>query len=181
MGFGSVGMLRLPPLDGPRSLAVTPAQTWREATVDSPDRRKLRRAAQEFESILIAAWWKSASRSFSGLADEEEGGMQAFRDFGLEAMSLAIAQAGGLGIGRMMLEHLEKGCVIRSELFPGHLKPLLFRLLDLVKRGTEPTTPLLGKEGARGRLPRPSKKALIRLKSPPPWPIGAMGKRGGKR
>ncbi len=77
------------------------------ATVaDSPDRLQLRKASQEFEAILIAEWWKSATAGFKGLSDEDETGLQAFGEFGQQAMSLAIAQAGGLGIGRMMFERL---------------------------------------------------------------------------
>jgi len=91
----------------PWTLATEPVWSSRATPAAAPlEQRKLRRAAQEFESILIAAWWKSAAKGFSGLADEEEGGMQAFRDFGLEAMSLALAQAGGLGIGEMLVKHL---------------------------------------------------------------------------
>jgi len=75
-------------------------------TLDSSERRKLRKASEEFEAILIAEWWKSASTGIAGLSEEDEGGLQAFRDFSQQAMSLALAQAGGLGLGRILCERL---------------------------------------------------------------------------
>jgi len=74
--------------------------------LDSSDRCKLRKASEEFEAILIAEWWKSASTGIAGLSEEDEGGLQAFRDFSQQAMSLALAQAGGLGLGRILCERL---------------------------------------------------------------------------
>lgn len=78
-------------------------------TGDSPDDRKLRKAAGDFESILLASMWKSMKQSF-GSDDDEFGTDPAhgtLENWGIEVMSGAVGRAGGLGIGKLILKHLE--------------------------------------------------------------------------
>ena len=75
---------------------------------NSPDERKLRKAAGDFESILLASMWKSMKQSFGN--DDEFGTDPAhgtLDDWGIEVMSSAVGRAGGLGIGKLILKHLE--------------------------------------------------------------------------
>jgi len=75
----------------------------------SPDDRKLRKAAGEFESILLASMWKSMKESF-GTSDSDFSADPAhgtLEDWGIEIMSSAVGRAGGLGIGSLILKHLE--------------------------------------------------------------------------
>lgn len=68
---------------------------------------KLRRAAAEFESILLSSFWKSMKDSLG--SDEEDATDPAhgsLDDLGIQSMSSAIGKAGGLGIGRLILKHL---------------------------------------------------------------------------
>jgi Rod binding domain-containing protein len=77
--------------------------------VDStPGGRKLQKAAAEFESMLLSNLWKSMKSSFaSGDEESMDPAHDALADMGIQAMSSAVAKTGGLGIGRLILKHLE--------------------------------------------------------------------------
>lgn len=75
---------------------------------DSQNERKLKRAAGDFESILLASMWKSMKQSFGDSdTDESDPAHGTLEDWGIEVMSSAVGKAGGLGIGKMILKHLE--------------------------------------------------------------------------
>lgn len=101
-------------LNGPTSQQISVSGTQltlesQKAGGDSPDDRKLRKAAGEFESILLASMWKSMKQSF-GTSDSDFGSDPAhgtLEDWGIEVMSSAVGRAGGLGIGNLILKHLE--------------------------------------------------------------------------
>jgi Rod binding domain-containing protein len=69
---------------------------------------KLRQAAGQFESMLLADLWKSMKSTFEDddgeSADPAHGAMD---ELGMEAMSSAVGKAGGLGIGKLIVQHLE--------------------------------------------------------------------------
>jgi Rod binding domain-containing protein len=77
-------------------------------TVDSPEERKLKKAAGDFESILLASMWKSMKQSFGDSdTDQSDPAHGTLEDWGIEVMSSAVGKAGGLGIGKLILKHLE--------------------------------------------------------------------------
>jgi Rod binding domain-containing protein len=70
--------------------------------------QKLHRATQEFEAMLISNFWKSMTESFSsGDEDSLDPGHSTWQDMGVQSMSEALSKAGGLGLGKMILKHLE--------------------------------------------------------------------------
>ncbi len=75
---------------------------------ETPAQRKLRQAAGQFESILLSTLWKSMKSSFEDddteFSDPAHGTLD---DWGIEAMSSAVGKAGGLGIAKLILKHLE--------------------------------------------------------------------------
>jgi Rod binding domain-containing protein len=75
----------------------------------SPATLKLRKAAAEFESLLISNLLKSMKSTFADSEDDESAdpAHDTLEDWGTRAMSTAVANAGGLGIGAMILKHLE--------------------------------------------------------------------------
>jgi Rod binding domain-containing protein len=90
------------------SSPVTPATTAKSKPVESPDQQKIKKSAGEFESILLASMWKSMKDSFKDPKDNDAdpaGGT--IDDWGIEAMSGAVGKAGGLGIGKLLIEHLQ--------------------------------------------------------------------------
>jgi Rod binding domain-containing protein len=71
---------------------------------------KLKKAGAEFESIMLSTFWKSMKGSF---ADEDEDSTDpahdTLEDMGVQAMSTAVGKAGGLGLGKLILKHLDPG------------------------------------------------------------------------
>jgi Rod binding domain-containing protein len=65
---------------------------------------QLLRAAQEFEAMLLKELLKSASDE----PGKTDGAEQAYDDFRLEATASSMAQQGGIGIARMLLQTLQK-------------------------------------------------------------------------
>jgi Rod binding domain-containing protein len=75
---------------------------------DSPMAQKLRRAASEFESILLESLWKSMKSTFAASDDDStDPAHNTLDDMGTQAMSSAIGKAQGLGLGKMILKRLE--------------------------------------------------------------------------
>ncbi len=75
---------------------------------ETPDERKLRQAAGQFESMLLSSLWKSMKGSFaSDDSDYSDPAHETLDDFGLQAMCGAVGKAGGLGIANLIVKHLE--------------------------------------------------------------------------
>lgn len=70
--------------------------------------RKLRKAASEFEGQLLSALWKSMKTGFADSdGDSLDPAGQSLQEYGIDAMSQAVGNAGGLGIGKLIVERLE--------------------------------------------------------------------------
>ena len=68
---------------------------------------KLRKAAKEFESILLANWWRSMKESgLPGSDESTDPGHDTLDQLGIQAVSSAVASSGGLGIGAMLVRGL---------------------------------------------------------------------------
>jgi Rod binding domain-containing protein len=69
---------------------------------------KLRKAAGEFESMLLANLWKSMKTTFTQPDDDSgDPAHDSLEDWGIQAMSDAVGKNGGLGIAKLILKHLE--------------------------------------------------------------------------
>jgi len=92
----------------PQNGAFPMAQAVNSAKAASPQVLKLRKAAGEFESILLESLWKSMKETFSS---SEEGDadptLKSFDDWGIQAMASEVGNSGGLGIKNLILKHLE--------------------------------------------------------------------------
>lgn len=79
---------------------------------DGPDARevlRLRRAAQEFESLLLAQMLKSMRRATESWADGASfAGRAVWRELLDEQLALAVARSGGLGLARFLEEALRR-------------------------------------------------------------------------
>jgi Rod binding domain-containing protein len=73
---------------------------------NTPQGQKLKKAAAEFESMLLANLWKSMKDSFSE-DDSTDPAHGTLDDLGVRSMCSAISKAGGLGLGKLILKHLE--------------------------------------------------------------------------
>lgn len=75
---------------------------------NSPADKKLHKAAGEFESLLLSSLWKSMKTTFSDPdPDSEDPAHDSFEEMGIDAMAGAVGKAGGLGLGKLILKHLE--------------------------------------------------------------------------
>ena len=75
---------------------------------ETPAHKKLRKAAQDFEAILISqllADFKMGSSSLTG--DTPLAGSDTLNSLAIQALSTALANCGGLGIGQMLVHQLE--------------------------------------------------------------------------
>ncbi|HXX44775.1 MAG TPA: hypothetical protein VEJ38_08600 [Candidatus Acidoferrales bacterium] len=110
---------------------------------ESPDDRKLRKAAGDFESILLASMWKSMKQTF-GTTDSEFGSDPAhgtLEDWGIEVMSSAVGRAGGLGIGKLILKHLENHVVEGNRANPAQFPKVQANSADVsMEERTSPRT-----------------------------------------
>lgn len=77
------------------------------AQLDSPMAKKLRKAATEFESMLLSSWWSAMKQSgLPGGEDDSDPGKDTLDQMGMQAMSAAVAKGGGLGIAKMLIHAL---------------------------------------------------------------------------
>jgi Rod binding domain-containing protein len=58
--------------------------------------------------MLLSNLWKSMKSSFASSDDEStDPAHEVLDDMGIQAMSSAVGKTGGLGIGKLILKHLE--------------------------------------------------------------------------
>jgi len=105
------------PTSAPPATAASTSGTARK--LSPVEEAKLRKAAADFESILLSTFWKSMKQSFAADDDDDstDPAHDTLEDMGMQAMSTAVGKAGGLGLGKLILKH------IAPELgdAPGHL------------------------------------------------------------
>ena len=79
------------------------------AAKNDPATRKVRKAAQEFESQLISSWWESMKDSgLPGGEEELDPGQGTLNNLASHAMSSVIAAQGGFGLSDFMVSHLQQ-------------------------------------------------------------------------
>ena len=68
--------------------------------------QKLRQAASQFEAMLLSKWWSAMRDSALGGLDQTDPGHDALDQLGMQALSTAVAGAGGVGLGSWMVREL---------------------------------------------------------------------------
>jgi Rod binding domain-containing protein len=90
-----------------RPLNAPPQLKNAEAASNSPGLRRLKQAAGEFEGILLSNLWKSMKSAFASPDDDsDDPAHETLDDMGIQAMSNAVGKAGGLGLGKLIVNHL---------------------------------------------------------------------------
>ena len=85
----------------------------------SPQLANLRKAAGEFEAMLLQSLWKSMKDTFSNPDDDKDPTLESYDDWGMQALSTAVGNSGGLGIRNMILKHLEPSLSTANPAVPG--------------------------------------------------------------
>jgi Rod binding domain-containing protein len=92
-------------------MQVTALESPLATTVHMPDQpAKIRRAASEFEGMLIEQMLRSARESASAGSEETDGGDQnsALMELSEQQFAQSLAHNGGLGIAKMVVAGLSK-------------------------------------------------------------------------
>lgn len=84
---------------------------------------KLKKAGAEFESMLLANWWKSMKESGIGEEESTDPGHDTLDQMGIQALCSAVASGGGLGIGAMLVRGLLSNAAHNGTLHPEPAKP----------------------------------------------------------
>lgn len=75
--------------------------------VNSQDMQKLKKAASEFEAMLLSSWWSAMKESGLSSGDDSfDAGHDTLDQLGMQAMSSAVASGGGIGLGAMLVHGL---------------------------------------------------------------------------
>ncbi len=75
---------------------------------ETPAHKKLRKAAQDFEGILISQLMGEFKVGLSSLGgDSPLAGSDTLNSLAIQTLSTALASRGGLGIGNMLIHQLE--------------------------------------------------------------------------
>jgi Rod binding domain-containing protein len=96
----------------PRALgAAGKTASANSASADSASQeaqlRKLKNAATQFEAMLLEKWWSAMKESGFGDNDDGDPGQGTLDNMGMQAMSMAVASAGGIGIAAMLVHSVQ--------------------------------------------------------------------------
>lgn len=87
--------------------AIAAAQASQNSSLESPlNQLKLRRAAAEFEGMLLSKWWSTMRESGFGDSDQTDPGHDTLDQLGMQSLSSAVAADGGIGLGDMLVRGL---------------------------------------------------------------------------
>src|SRR5271165_1955931 len=84
-----------------------PAENPAAASRASQPSSKLKKAALEFESILLQSWLEKMNQTFVGASESQDAAHDTVSSLGTQAIASALAVRGGIGIARMLLRQLE--------------------------------------------------------------------------
>jgi len=73
-----------------------------------PPSPKLVKAAQDFEAILLSSWLEKLQASYAGPDNGSDAAHDTLSSMGTQAIASALAARGGIGIGKLLLEHFAK-------------------------------------------------------------------------
>jgi Rod binding domain-containing protein len=94
------------------SMNVAFSANWSRMTAANPpvvknDVTKNKKAARDFEAMLLTPVLDSLQKTFSGDPEDATPGASDYRLMGTQALASVIAERGGIGIARLILSHLQ--------------------------------------------------------------------------
>lgn len=90
-------------------LVEASAETNAAASTKEQSSSKLKKSAQEFESILLQSWLEKINQSFVGSSENQDAAHDTISSLGTQAIATALAARGGIGIAAMLLRRLQPG------------------------------------------------------------------------
>src|SRR5271165_2252107 len=85
---------------------TTPTENAASSTGTQPF-SKLKKSAQEFESILLQSWLEKMNQSLVGSGESQDAAHDTVSSLGTQAIASALAARGGIGIAAMLLRQLQ--------------------------------------------------------------------------
>ena len=111
-----IGAAASPGLQTPASRVQAAAS----GSAETPAHRKLVKAAQEFEGILISQLLGDFKGGLSAPGEESSlAASDSLNSLAIQSLSEALARRGGLGIGRLLIHQLEPAVTQRKPLEAG--------------------------------------------------------------
>ncbi len=86
-------------------LTATPAAA---ASADAATSPKLRKAAEDFEAIVLASLLEKMQKTFAGVGESQDPAHDTLGSLGTEALAQGLAARGGVGLARMILHQLAR-------------------------------------------------------------------------
>src|SRR5208337_3369884 len=100
-----------------------PAENAAGASLGTQTSSKLKKSAQEFESILLQSWLEKMNQSFAGASESQDAAHDTVSSLGTQAIASALAARGGIGIAAMLLRQLQPSGSLSRELEIGDFVP----------------------------------------------------------
>ncbi|MFP5230526.1 MAG: rod-binding protein [Acidobacteriota bacterium] len=77
------------------------------------DKSKIEKGAKDFEAMLLSSWLQQAEQSFATVPgadsdDDDAAGRDQMMSFGTQALAQSMANSGGIGIGKMIAQAMER-------------------------------------------------------------------------
>ncbi len=88
-----------------------------QAASASGESAKIAKAGRDFESILLGSWLQGAESSFGsvpGSEEDEDAGGEQLKGIGVQQLATALANSGGIGLGKLIAEQLQSGAKPQS-------------------------------------------------------------------
>lgn len=92
--------------------AISAVSITAEGAASSP---KLSKVAQEFEAILLSSWLEKLQASFTGIDDGSDPAHETLASMGTQAIASALAARGGIGVAKILVQHLIKAAADRAD------------------------------------------------------------------
>jgi Rod binding domain-containing protein len=95
----------------PADVLAAKTNQLRESGNAAQDPAKMKKAARDFEAVLLTQWLGAAEKSFGTVPgsgdDQQDPGHDQIQGLGVQHIATAIANAGGIGIGAMLTRYLQ--------------------------------------------------------------------------
>lgn len=79
-----------------------------DAAAASAPSGKLRKAAEEFEAIVLATLLEKMQKTFAGVGESQDPAHDTLGSLGTEALAQGLAANGGVGLARMILHQMSR-------------------------------------------------------------------------
>lgn len=93
-------------------------------TKDEQENAKIDKSSKDFESILLSSWLQGAEKSFATVPggdgeDDDDTSKDQFQGIAMQALGSSLTASGGIGIAKMIAQHLHKASHQEAAPAPG--------------------------------------------------------------